>query len=85
MSRQHDFIVSGKMEAYGQVVGEGAVTKTILVPNDLVVWESNEAHEFIALEDTVFITFVDGLRGGDEYEKDTFRLEVPLHTLAEQV
>lgn len=72
------------MEAYGQIIGEKAITKTILGPNDLVVWEPNEAHEFVALEDTVFITFVDGLRGGDEYEKDTFRLEVPLHTLAEQ-
>ena len=84
LSRQHDFIVSGKMEAYGQVVGESAITKTILGSNDLVVWEPNEAHEFVALEDTIFITFVDGLRGGDEYEKDTYRLEVPLHILAEQ-
>jgi len=84
VSRQHDFIVSGSMEAYGQVVGEGAVTKNMLNPGDLAVWEPGEAHEFVALEDTVFITFVDGLRGGEDFEKDTFRLETPLHALYTQ-
>jgi hypothetical protein len=34
-----------------------------------------EAHTLIADKDTVFITFVDGVRGGKNYEKDTFRLE----------
>ncbi len=86
VSRQHDFIVSGSFEAYGQVIdpstGQGqAVSKYILKPNDLAIWEPGEAHEFVALEDTVFITFVDGLRGGDDFEKDTYRLEAPLHTL----
>jgi dTDP-4-dehydrorhamnose 3,5-epimerase-like enzyme len=81
VSRQHDFIVSGSFEAYGKDMNtEGAkVEKYILQKNDLAVWEPGEAHEFVALEDTVFITFVDGLRGGEDFEKDTFRLEVPLH------
>ncbi len=79
LSRQYDFIVSGRMEIYGQKVGESAITKNTIGPNDLITWEPNEAHEFVALEDTVFITFVDGLRGGDEYEKDTYRLDAPLH------
>src|ERR1700722_15123938 len=79
LSRQHDFVVSGSFEAYGRVVGQDAVTKTVLKPYDLAVWEPGEAHEFVALEDSVFITFVDGLRGGDDYEKDTYRLEKPLH------
>lgn len=78
-SRQHDFIVSGSFESYGQVVGEAKVEKIILKPYDLVTWEPNEAHEFVALEDTVFLTFIDGPRGGEEYEGDTYRLDVPLH------
>jgi dTDP-4-dehydrorhamnose 3,5-epimerase-like enzyme len=78
-SRQHDFIVSGSFKAYGQRVGENKVTEVTLQKNDLVTWEPNEAHEFIALEDGVFITFVDGPRGGDDFEKDTFRLATPLH------
>lgn len=81
-SRQHDFVVSGRMKVYGQNVGETEVVQAEIGPGDLVVWEPNEAHEFVALEDSTFITFVDGVRGGDEYEKDTFRLEVPLHTQA---
>ncbi|MBY0472762.1 hypothetical protein K2Q00_00540 [Patescibacteria group bacterium] len=81
VSRQHDFIVSGSFEAYGKDMnGEGGrVEKYILNKNDLAVWEPGEAHEFVALEDSVFITFVDGLRGGEDFEKDTFRLETPLH------
>ncbi len=81
VSRQHDFIVSGSFEAYGKDMNaEGTkVEKYILNKNDLAVWEPGEAHEFVALEDSVFITFVDGLRGGEDFEKDTFRLETPLH------
>jgi hypothetical protein len=28
------------------------------------------------------ITFVDGVRGGQDYEKDTYRLAIPLHEQA---
>ncbi|MEK7613206.1 MAG: hypothetical protein AAB449_03640 [Patescibacteria group bacterium] len=79
LSRQHDFVVSGKFEIYGQKIGEQNITKNVIGPNDLVVWEPGEAHEFVALEDTIFITFVDGVRGGEDFEKDTYRLEKPLH------
>ena len=81
LSRQCDFIVSGSLETYGQMIGQDKVEKVILRQNDLVRWEENEAHEFIALEDTLFITFVDGVRGGDDFEKDTFRLDKPLHEI----
>ena len=63
-------------------MGEKNIRQAEVGPGDLVVWEPNEAHEFVALEDVIFITFVDGVRGGDDYEKDTYRLETPLHTLA---
>lgn len=84
LSRQHDFIVSGKMKVFGQNVGDIAITETTIGPNDLVIWEPNEIHEFVALEDSVFITFVDGLRGGQDFEKDTFRIEKPLHEQMEK-
>ena len=79
LSRQHDFVVSGSMEIYGKVMDGGEITKAVLNAGDLVVWEPNEAHEFIATEDTIFITFVDGPRAGEDFEKDTYRLEKPLH------
>jgi dTDP-4-dehydrorhamnose 3,5-epimerase-like enzyme len=84
ISQQHDFIVSGSLEAYGQKMGEKEVTKIVLKPYDLVTWELGEAHEFVALEDCVFLTLVDGVRGGEDYEKDTHRLDRPLHELFQE-
>ena len=82
LSRQHDFIVSGSFEVFSQRVGESAVERMIVGPYDLVTWDRNVAHEFVALEDSVMITFVDGVRGGYNYEKDTYRLSTPLHEQA---
>ncbi len=82
VSKQSDYLVSGKMRVLGQVVGETAISEVIWNPGEVVEWDTNEAHEFIALEDSVFITFVNGVRGGDNFEKDTFRLDTPLHGLA---
>jgi dTDP-4-dehydrorhamnose 3,5-epimerase-like enzyme len=82
VSRQYDFIVSGSFEVFSQRVGESAVERVIVGSSDLVTWDPNVAHEFVALEDSVMITFVDGVRGGDNYEKDTHRLSTPLHELA---
>ncbi len=65
--------------AEGKKMSGGRITKTIWKPNELILWAPNEAHEFVALEDSIFITFVNGIRGGDDFEKDTYRLEVPLH------
>ena len=85
VSQQHDFIVSGSMEAYGQLnVDGGEITKTIGSANDYLVWEPGEAHEYVALEDTIFITFVNGVRGGEDFEKDTYRLATALHEQHEQ-
>ena len=78
-SRQHDFIVSGSMEVFSQRVGDTKIERKIVGPYDLVTWNPNVAHEFIALEDSVMITFVDGERGGHDYEKDTHRLSTRLH------
>jgi dTDP-4-dehydrorhamnose 3,5-epimerase-like enzyme len=82
LSAQHDFLISGKFEVYAQKVGEEKITKSIWQPYELVTWEPDEAHEFIALEDSLWIAFVNGVRGGEDFEKDTFRLEIPLHLQA---
>ena len=82
LSRQHDFVVSGSFEVFSQRAGESAVERMIVGPSDLLTWDPNDAHEFVALEDSVMITFVDGVRGGENYEKDTYRLSTPLHEQA---
>ena len=75
---QSDFVVSGKLKVLTQKVGETEVIETEVGPNDFISHEAGEAHTYVALEDSVFISFNAGPRGGENYEKDTFRLEVPL-------
>lgn len=82
LSRQHDFIVSGRLEVFCQKVGETIIERAIAEPGDLVTWDPNVAHEYIALEESVMITFVDGVRGGHDYERDTHRLSDQLHEQA---
>lgn len=84
VSQQSDYLVSGKMRVLGQKLGESALTDITWNPGEVIDWDVNEVHEFIALEDSVFITFVNGVRGGDNFEKDTFRVETPLHEIAAQ-
>lgn len=79
-STQNDFVVSGRLRVVTQVMGETEVHETEIGPNDLATYAPSEAHAFQALEDTIFLTFVDGVRGGDDYENDTHRLETPLIT-----
>ncbi len=83
-SQQSDFVVSGSFKIYSQKVGEEKVQEAVIKTNDYVTWDTNEVHEFVAQEDSVFITFVNGPRGGDDFEKDTFRVSVPLHELFEK-
>jgi len=78
-SRQHDFIVSGKMEVFSRRMGAATIERAVVGPHDFLTWDPNVAHEFIALEDSVMITFVDGVRAGQDYERDTYRLSTPLH------
>ena len=76
-SVQYVFIIEGEMEAYSQKPGE-AVKQDMLRTGDLISHEPNESHAFKATQDTIFLAFADGMRGGDDYEKDTYRLDTPL-------
>ena len=74
-SVQYDFVVSGQLTVLSQKVGQKKIYKNILRPNDLMRHDPMEVHAIIADKDSIFIAFVDGLRGGKNYEKDTFRIE----------
>ena len=78
LSTQYTYVVSGQLTMLSQIVGETAIEKHVLRDGDLMTHGPNEAHALIADEDTLFLAFADGLRGGEDYEKDTFRLDVPL-------
>ncbi len=78
-SLQSDFILTGRMQVY-RMAADGSLIETFEVGEGSVIyWEKSEAHEFVALEDCTFLSFVKGPRGGEDYEEDTYRLEVPLH------
>ena len=78
-SAQSDFIISGKFAMYGMKKGSKKIERFVVTKNDVTHWDKGEAHEFETLEDGVFLSFVKGPRGGNNYEKDTFRLQIPLH------
>ncbi len=71
------YVHSGRMKSLTQFEGEPVIS-TILEPGDLIKTEKNERHALHTLADTVFFVFTKGPRGGDNYEKDTFRLDQPL-------
>ena len=77
-STQYTFVVSGKMLALSKSLKGKKITKHVLKANDLVTHKPNEIHTLVALQDTIFLAFVDGVRGGKNYEKDTYRVAVPL-------
>ncbi len=74
---QYLYVMSGKLRAVSQMPGEEP-TEAIMVANDLILSVPHERHAFEALEDTTFLVLTRGPRGGEDYEKDTFRLDVPL-------
>lgn len=75
---QWTLVVSGSLLYVSSKVGQDRSQKETLLKGDLVVSEPNEAHSFRALEESEILVFTKGPRAGFDYEKDTFRLEVPL-------
>lgn len=76
VSIQHAYVVSGRMVVFSRDPNQvGRVDRYEMVPGDLVLHAPMEEHAYLALEDTVFLAFAEGLRKGEDYEKDTYRVE----------
>jgi dTDP-4-dehydrorhamnose 3,5-epimerase-like enzyme len=77
---QHILMVSGSMEYWHKSVESNEPAEHIVVKKgDMVTTPPYEVHALRILEDdTEFITFSSGLRGGQDYEADTFRVEPSL-------
>jgi hypothetical protein len=71
------YILEGKLKMLSQMPDEPVIT-TILEKGDLAKTGFMERHAMIALEDSSFMVFTRGPRGGDNYEMDTYRLSEPL-------
>lgn len=78
LSTQYTYVVSGRMTMLSQAPGSSTVEKHVMREGDLMTHDPMEAHAMTADEDTLFLAFADGLRGGEDYEKDTYRLDEPL-------
>lgn len=78
-SKQYSFILEGKLNMYVANVDKkgiikNKITKKIVKKNDLIIHKPYEAHAFKAIISSKMLAFADGVRGGSNYEKDTFRL-----------
>ena len=71
---QWNYIIKGKIELYTKKKNK-RIKKIILSKGDFAVTEKNESHALKALENSEFLVFTQGPRGGKEYENDTFRLK----------
>jgi quercetin dioxygenase-like cupin family protein len=74
---QYLYVLSGKLRVVGQMPGKEP-QEAIMTEGDVIVNVPEERHAFEALEDSTFLVLTRGPRGGDDYEKDTYRLETPL-------
>jgi len=72
-SVQYCYMLQGKLKIVTQV-GNGEIESAVLIPGDLALTPIGEKHAFEALEDSEAMVFTKGVRGGVDYEKDTYRL-----------
>lgn len=83
-SEQCDFMVKGSMKVFSRKADSDVIEESVSKEGEWIEWEKGEAHEFIAIEDVIFMSVVNGPRGGNEYESDTYHLKTPLHVQKEQ-
>ena len=71
------YLISGKLEVRYRMPGD-PVQSRVIEAGEVFLNEILEHHAVEALEDSTFMVFTRGPRGGDDYERDTFRLAEPL-------
>ena len=87
-STQHMLITKGSLEYwYKPLDSDCEPTMVLAEVGDLVTTPPNELHALVIRDDgNEFIVFSEGVRGGCDYESDTFRVEcfVPLDKVPTQ-
>ncbi len=72
---QHIFITRGSLRYWYQPVDKSEPVKSILVQEyELVSSPPFEIHALEIIEPNQFVVFSNGIRGGQDYESDTFRV-----------
>lgn len=75
------YLISGELR-YVTKYPDGEVVESHLTPGAVLLSEPLEIHAMEAISDCHFMVFTRGPRGGEDYEKDTFRVIPPLITEA---
>jgi len=74
-SIQHTYITKGKMEYWYKKLDSDEEAKCVILNEyDMATSEPGEIHAMRMLEDNQFIVFTEGIRGGFDYDKDTFKV-----------
>ena len=76
-THQWTYVVKGLTRVVSQKEGEQSIELTAGC-GDVIYHAPGEAHAFEAKENTTWLVFTKGPRAGNNYESDTFRLEIPL-------
>ena len=74
---QFIYVLRGRINVLTKEL-ESEVVSVIIEAGDLAEHPPMEVHTMIALEDSEFMVFTRGPRGGMDYESDTYRLTQPL-------
>lgn len=75
-STQHMYIVSGSLEYWYKNDEMLESDFTLCTPGDVITSEKREIHALRIMNDgCTFMAFTEGIRGGEDYESDTFRVE----------
>jgi dTDP-4-dehydrorhamnose 3,5-epimerase-like enzyme len=72
---QHMLITKGALEYWHKPLDSDEPAQCVLLcVGDFVSTPPNEIHALNIVEDNEFVVFTEGVRGGKDYEQDTFRL-----------
>jgi hypothetical protein len=75
-SIQHMYIISGSLEYWYQNDSMAKSSFTECLPGDVITSDKGEIHALkIGATGCAFMAFTEGVRGGEDYESDTFRVQ----------
>lgn len=82
-STQYSFILEGELlmitsKVNNMGIFNNKIKKKIVKKNDLIIHKPFVSHAFKALKKSKMLAFADGIRGGKNYKKDTFKLDIKL-------
>ena len=73
---QYNFVLDGVINYYSKTKKQKKIKIIKLKKGDLILTKPNEIHAFKTISNkSIFMVFTVGIRGGKDYEKDTYRVE----------